>query len=101
MQPRTLADVSDQKINLEIAAKLLTRFNKKELYYYVNETYFDYGQNWKWTTIIACDYSKPQNSAEFSYQALNPKEWGSIITAKNVDELAKAVNDYMEKNNLN
>lgn len=32
---------------------ILTMVSKKNTLYLADNTYFDYGQNWKWTTLIA------------------------------------------------
>ena len=58
---------------LEAVAQALTRKSPRGWRYYVGETYFDYGQDWSWTTIL-CD-----GGITGSHQALNPREHEEII----------------------
>lgn len=60
---------------LESAAALLTAKSPNSYNYCVGETYFDYGQNWKWTTIL-CD------NGERGYQALCPVEQEMILNGE-------------------
>lgn len=66
---------SDEYTRLEMACIVLNRFARKGTRYHVEDTYFDYGQGWKWTTIIATKLDGRQ------YQALNPHNYTRIITA--------------------
>lgn len=43
----------------------------------IENTYFDFGQNWSWTTIIV--YKLNCNSSLNSYQLLNPADHKSIV----------------------
>ena len=43
--------------------------------FYVGETYLDYGQDWKWTTVLADDPG-------WSWQVLSPREWKEIFFAE-------------------
>ena len=97
MEPCILEERSPQRDSLEIAAKLLTRFNRKNYIYHVGETYFDFGLDWSWTTILAHDAA----NAERTWQALSPKEWKDIIEASTSDELMKAIVDFMKEHDLN
>lgn len=67
--------------------------NSKRTAYSVEETYFDYGQNWKWTTIIA--HTKEERGG--GYQALTPADQEKVITNTNVDEVLEHVLDYDTK----
>ena len=60
---------------LEKAAMILTATSKNGVTYKVEDTYFDYGQGWEWTTIIAYK----SDSMFGSYQALNPRDHEKII----------------------
>lgn len=63
---------------LEKVAEILTAGSPTGTVFTVGETYFDFGQNWKWTTILA-------NSPKYgSYQALNPRNHEEIMTADNL-----------------
>ena len=74
---------------LEAAANLLSLFTGKK--YYVDETYFDFGQDWKWTTILKAD------SSFGAVQALTPKDQENILTADSATELGKAVDAVINK----
>ena len=45
----------------------------------VETTYFDFGQDWKWTTLIAHRRDMEPGSVLSSWQALTPKEQSYVI----------------------
>lgn len=51
--------------------------NDTKTNFYVGETYLDFGQNWKWTTILA---DNPKKGS--SWQVLYPREWKEIYLAE-------------------
>ena len=59
--------------NLRRAAALMTAMSPKGYTYRVGVTYFDFGQNWEWTTILT-------DGGEWGgYQALCPRDHERII----------------------
>lgn len=70
---RIFAKDSQEYKMLEKTAEMLTEKSPNGYVYKVEETYFDYGQGWKWTTVIA---HTPDGD---SYQALSPREQGLIV----------------------
>lgn len=78
---------SASRERLKTAASLLSAFSPDKRTYYVSETYFDFGQDWKWTTIL-CNGSKWGD-----YQALNPRNQEDILLAESPTELAKVIED--------
>ena len=72
---RTYSPDTDEYKKLMTAATILTAVSPKGITYTVEETYFDYGQDWMWTTIIANDPS----STFGSYQALCPRDYENIL----------------------
>ena len=64
---------------LRIAAEMFTRKSRNGTKYYVGETYFDLGQDWMWTTVLAYhdDYG--------TYQALSPRQQEEIILRTDLD----------------
>lgn len=46
----------------------------------VETCYFDAGQGWKWTTLIAHDLRMDPGGVLSSWQALSPKEQKAILT---------------------
>ena len=77
---------------LEIAAAIMNIKSPNHYKYRVAETYFDYGQDWKWTTILCDNYG---HWGEF--QALSPRQQEEIILAENVE---LAVINYFTETNL-
>ena len=67
--------------NLEAVCGMLNALCKTDTIYTVGVTYFDYGQNWKWTTIL-------NNKG---VQVLNPREWEEIYVAETAHDLALIV----------
>lgn len=72
--------------NMEAVAALLTATSVKNIKYNVEETYFDLGLNWKWTTIIYRD-------SFCGVQLLNPNEYTAIVNATTMDELVAVVEE--------
>ena len=85
--PRIIPMATKEYERLEAAAKLLEATSKNYFTYTVRETYFDYGQGWKWTTII-CD-----DNSYNSWQVGSPRMWEMVITAETVADIAKAVEE--------
>ena len=75
--------------NLELAASMLTYLSPNGRTYRVEDTYFDYGQDWKWTTIIG----KKGNGVWSEYQALSPREQERLYFATTIEEVTEAVDD--------
>ena len=69
---------------LIMAAALMTAKSPKHYQYYVDVTYFDFGLNWEWTTIIC-------KGDDFSFQALNPAEHEAIVDAFAADTIIETV----------
>lgn len=86
---------------LNITADLLSP-DKKPVKYTVENVFFDYGQNWRWTTITAYDPNK--ESILCSYQALSPKQHKDILSGdetrmkKVAQELLKRTFDMPSNN---
>ena len=78
---------SDEYKKLEIAAQMMSLYSGKK--YYVGVTYFDYGQDWKWTTIL--------EDSDLGGQALYPKDYEDILFASNAAELGKAVQRVLDR----
>ena len=81
MQPCTFRPNTVEYRNLVAVAKMLEAISTNGTKYDVEDVYFDYGQDWVWTTICSP-----------SCQVLNPNEWNMIIFAETANDLAGAVN---------
>ena len=80
MNPCTIDYGTKEYKNLVAVASLLNAISDNG--YYVGETYFDYGQDWVWTTIM-------YHSKWGDVQALYPRQWEEILLAGSIEELAK------------
>ena len=81
---RTYSNDSPEYARLKAAADIMTARSPKGYHYYVGDTYFDYGQEWVWTTIL-CD------GGEWGgYQALCPANQERILTG-DIDAAVAAV----------
>lgn len=78
---------------LRIASVMLTDRSPNNNTYLVNDTYFDFGQDWMWTTIIC------YNHRTSSYQALTPREQEEIIMADTYDEMLGVIEKYFRNPN--
>lgn len=83
------ADEQEYK-NLARVAHIMTARSLNGTRFEVGVTYFDFGQDWRWTTILA--YRRDNGS----FQALTPAEQEKIVTAK-VDDLDTVAQELMEK----
>lgn len=80
----TYAKGSKEYKALEAAAALLTAVANRTTYK-VEETYFDLGQGWEWTTVIA------YRDDGTSWQALNPREHDLITDGGTLNDIRDAV----------
>lgn len=83
---RTFDKNSRDYESLNNFAKLLNQ-SSGQIRYAVEDTYYDYGQNWRWTTIIA---HRPatifkQRKTE-SWQVLSPHDQRIVLTGKDEDK---------------
>lgn len=81
---------SDEYKRLEAAAAMLNVKSPTKSRYYVGETYFDFGQDWMWTTVL-CDSNSKWGGG---YQALNPREQEEILMC-DMAELDGITNDVL------
>ncbi len=73
---RTYDPTTQEYQALRRVADVLTIASKNKITYHVEDVYFDFGQNWTWTTI--CAY-RPDGH---SWQILSPKQHAEIISGK-------------------
>lgn len=93
---RTLHSVEDKKaMNNLIAVVAIFNTTSDKIVYTVEDCYFDIGQNWMWTTIIA--HKDNSDSVLSSYQAVNSKEWKLITEAKDTMELLEVAKSLIKK----
>ena len=64
---------TEERENLQRVADILTITSPNKITYHVENVYFDFGQDWTWTTITA--YRRNGDS----WQILNPKKHAAII----------------------
>lgn len=98
-QPCKLDIRSDEYFQLKVAKQVLEELTENMIFR-IKDIYFDYGQNWMWTTIVA--YDKLKNDSCF--QVLCPRDWKEIINYANrarIKAICKAfINEYPELWNL-
>ena len=85
MNPCRLKSNQKEYTALRLAANGLTFQSPNSVFYTVDDVYFDFGQEWMWTTIVA------HGSNGDSWQALTPSEWEKLMTAETVGEVADIV----------
>ena len=93
---RTLNKNEKAYKNLVAVAKMLEACNPNEMTYKVEEVYFDFGQDWMWTTII--EYGGQSVFTRIGVQAINPREWREITLAETPAELAACAEAILNKN---
>lgn len=85
---------SEEYEKLEKVADYLTNYSPNNIYYRVEKTYFDFGQDWMWTTIIA--YDKKGNS----WQAIYPKVQEDILLSDSDEELEEIAKKFLRESRL-
>ena len=83
--PRVIEKGTEEYKRLEAIAAMLEAVSPNEAKYVVEDVYFDYGQNWMWTTICRRGYSE--------CQILDPVQWEYIILSKGLNTLLNAAED--------
>ena len=81
---------SDEYKRLQAAAELVSLYGNCECH--VGETYFDFGQDWKWTTILVDSPSE--------FQLLNPRDHELICKADSASELGKVVDSILRESRV-
>lgn len=76
---RVFDNGTEERDKLERIAHILTGLSPRGYHYRVGETYFDYGQNWVWTTVL-CD-----GGSFGGYQALSPAAQEEVILSDIAD----------------
>ena len=69
---RTFDQDSEEFKRLQEVAVALTKQSPNKHFYTVEDVYLDYGQDWKWTTIV--DTSN-------GVQILSPRDWFDIVNS--------------------
>lgn len=72
-------------LKLRTASEELTVRSGKGTVYTVGDCYFDLGQNWKWTTILA------RRSDGTTYQALCPRDYELILKSSDIPATVDAI----------
>lgn len=80
---RVLEKTEQAYKNMEAVCAMLNALCQTDTEYRVEVTYLDYGQDWKWTTIV-------NNKG---VQVLCPRDWEYIEWANTVDLLARVTNE--------
>jgi len=78
---RQYAPDSAEVAKLNLACEELNRLSRNGITYTVEDTWFDYGQRWMWTTIIGHDPNCPWCE---SYQALCPRDFERILYSTDI-----------------
>ena len=98
MQPKTLSLLTDfnNLKALQLFAEACTQWmgeNKNFRYdVAIENTYFDFGQDWMWTTIIV----KDEKNQRRSWQALSPRDWELIVTCDSISKLTEMALYFMD-----
>lgn len=94
MTERLLKPDEREYKNLEAAAKVMEALSRNGKNYEVSDTYLDYGQNWKWTTIFRGKRNEWMNNRfEIDCQVLCPRDWKKIVSATTMQELFDAIQE--------
>lgn len=91
MNPKTLQIGTREYKNMMAVAKMLEAVSPNNIRYEVEDCYFDFGQDWMQTTIIA--HNDKGSGMLSSYQAIDPREWGHIVCANSAEDFAECVNE--------
>ena len=96
MTERTLRYPEDKKEldNLSMAAKIMTALAcDNNIEYVVQDCYFDYGQDWMWTTILKINHNEV--GILRSCQFINPRQWKEIISIESKEEMLEYMKNFI------
>lgn len=93
MNPKVIKRSDRAYENLLAVAAVLQATSKNEAKYVVRDVYFDFGQNWMWTTICREGYH--------DCQILSPRQWEEIILSTAASDLFECVKDIQEDKYFN
>jgi len=68
---------------LVAVASVLEMLSPNGAKYVVEDVYFDYGQDWKWTTICRKGFE--------DCQILSPRDWGDVMVIETAEDVALVV----------
>lgn len=91
MDPKILVPDSEEYFKLQATCKIFEDLTE-DMHFRVDETYFDAGQDWKWTTIIA--YNDRDGG---SWQALNPRDWNELLLCSSNVEIRGICKEIMSR----
>lgn len=74
---------------LTALAEFLTAKSPRHYEYYVGNTYFDFGQNWLWTTVLC------RTLFGSTYQAINAREQERAILATTEEDMLTLADDIL------
>lgn len=87
MQPEVITRSEPEYKNLKMVAAMLEYESSNNSHYEVEDVYFDYGQDWMWTTITR------RGGKWGGVQVLNPRQWEDIILANSLGELVEITHE--------
>ena len=90
---RVFKPESEEYTRLQNFADELNNDARFQANYTVEDLYFDYGQNWMWTTIIA----HKQNERGGGWQALTPRNQERVVQWIELDDVKQELLDNEEK----
>ena len=82
---RVYAPNSDEMVKLKLACYELGRLSTRGTRYTVEDIYFDYGQGWMYSAIVA---HRPDGA---SWQAVNPRMYEDIILSLDVRKTCEGI----------
>jgi hypothetical protein len=91
MQPTIIEVFDPDYTKLCAVAKVLEAFSQNNAQYLVDNVYFDYGQDWFWTTI--CRRGRRGGKHVSDCQILSPRQWENILMSESPEELFKCIED--------
>lgn len=101
MQPKTLSLLTDfnNLKALQLFAEACTQWMGENKNFRFDVTieniYFDFGQDWMWTTIVVTD-EEDDSEITRSWQALSPRDWELIVTCDSISKLTEMAWYFMD-----
>ena len=81
--------------NLKRAADIMTTMSDgSSVEYVVQDCYFDFDQDWMWTTIIKINHK--EKGILRSCQAITPRDWKLIIAAESKKDLLEIMKSIIK-----
>lgn len=96
---RIFSPETDQYKRLSMACGFLNQYSTCGVKYSIQVTHFDYGQNWKWTTVLALPPKEKNRFSDSGYQLFTPAQQTELFEAETIEEFLNVLHKPLDESN--